>query len=287
MADPNWDDLQLFHVVAELGGLSAAAQRTGLSAPTIGRRMLALERTLGRSLFLRSQRGYRLAHDGEVLFERVSGMQAVADAIADWHGEAFAMPWVSIAVDSWLAGFAADSVLRIKGPEDGFRICLAAAGPSLALAFREADVAVLGARPDSGNLAVRRAGTMAYAVYRRHDLAGDDAPWVSMGTGSAVSASDRWVFENRESAITTWTEDRDLLVRLVAAGAGQGVLPVYLGDANPVLERVDGIIDELTHSLFIVANDDDRHRPEVRTVIERLAAFIRENDALLAGRTGG
>ena len=41
MADPNWDDLQLFHVVAELGGLSAAAQRTGLSAPTIGRRMLA------------------------------------------------------------------------------------------------------------------------------------------------------------------------------------------------------------------------------------------------------
>ncbi len=287
MADPNWDDLQLFHVVAELGGLSAAAQRTGLSAPTIGRRMLALERTLGRSLFLRSQRGYRLAHDGEALFARVRGMQAVADGIAEWHGEAFAMPWVSIAVDSWLSGFAADRVLQIKGPEDGFRICLAAAGPSLALAFREADVAVLGARPDSGNLAVRRAGSMAYAVYRRRDLGDGDAPWVSMGTGSAVSASDRWVFENRESSITTWTEDRDLLARLVAAGAGQGVLPVYLGDANPVLERVGGLIEELTHPLFIVANDDDRHRPEVRTVIERLAVFLRENEALIAGRADG
>ncbi|PRX10360.1 UNVERIFIED_ORG: DNA-binding transcriptional LysR family regulator [Martelella mediterranea] len=283
MADPNWEDLQLFHVVAELGGLSAAAQRTGLSAPTIGRRMLALERTLGRALFLRSQRGYRLAHDGEILFERVSGMQAVADDIAAWHSDAFAMPWVSIAVDSWLSGFAADHVAGIKGAEDGFRICLAAAGPSLALAFREADVAVLAARPDSGNLAVRRAGTMAYAVYRRRGGADEALPWVSMGTGAAISPSDRWVFENHESAITTWTEDRHLLVRLIAAGAGQGVLPVHIGDSDPALERVGGMIDALSHPLFIIAHDDDRHRPEVRTVIERLATLIKTNSGLLSG----
>ena len=284
MADANWDDLQLFHVVAETGGLSGAAQRTGLSAPTIGRRMLALERTLGRSLFLRSQRGYRLAHDGEILFERVSGMQAVADAIAEWHGDAFAMPWVSIAVDSWLSDLAADHVSDIKAPEDGFRICLSAAGPSLALAFREADVAVLAARPDSGNLAVRRVGSMSYAVYRRHDRKDETLPWVSMGTGAAVSPSDRWVFENHESGITVWTEQRDLLVRLIAAGAGQGVLPVHVADRNPALERVGDIIEELDHPLFIVANDDDRHRPEVRTVIERLAALIKANSSLLSGQ---
>eukprot|EP01030_Chromulinospumella_sphaerica_P031879 gene31879-32556_t len=69
MADSAWDDLKLFLHVASEGGLSGASLQTGLSAPTIGRRMFALERVLGRSLFVRSQQGYRLAHDGEILLE--------------------------------------------------------------------------------------------------------------------------------------------------------------------------------------------------------------------------
>ena len=61
MNGAGWDDLQLFLNVATEGGLSGAALRTGLSAPTIGRRMLTLERTTGRTLFVRSQQGYRLS----------------------------------------------------------------------------------------------------------------------------------------------------------------------------------------------------------------------------------
>ncbi|WP_234901895.1 helix-turn-helix domain-containing protein [Agrobacterium rubi] len=71
MKDVNWDDLKLFHIVASEGGLAGAAGLTGISAPTIGRRMLFLERTMGRTLFIRSQQGYRLAPDGLTLFERV------------------------------------------------------------------------------------------------------------------------------------------------------------------------------------------------------------------------
>ncbi|MEM9813747.1 MAG: LysR family transcriptional regulator, partial [Pseudomonadota bacterium] len=48
MTDANWDDLHVFFHVAEAGGLSGAAKRTGLSAPTLGRRMVALEQAAGR-----------------------------------------------------------------------------------------------------------------------------------------------------------------------------------------------------------------------------------------------
>ena len=51
MTDVNWDDLKLFHIVATEGGLAGAASLTGISAPTIGRKMLFLERTMdARSL---------------------------------------------------------------------------------------------------------------------------------------------------------------------------------------------------------------------------------------------
>ena len=44
--DTDWDDLRLFLHVAEQGGLAGTATLTGISAPTIGRRMLALERQI-------------------------------------------------------------------------------------------------------------------------------------------------------------------------------------------------------------------------------------------------
>jgi DNA-binding transcriptional LysR family regulator len=277
MAEANWDDLQLFYEVAREGGLTGAAARTGLSAATIGRRMLGLERTLGRTLFKRSQRGYALAHDGEVLFERVGAMQATARSISDWHQDAFSLPIVSIASDPWISPLMASQAFRIRQPDDQFRICCNTVRPGFDLTFRAADIAVLPERPQTGNFAVLRSVAVFYATYRSANCAKDDVvPWISIGTESAVSASDRWVFENHEPEIFTWTGDRFLLPGLIAAGAGQGVLPVFIGDADPRLQRTGSVIEELGHPLWIISNDDDRHRPEVRIVIDRVATILKD-----------
>lgn len=284
MKSAAWDDLQLFFHVASEGGLSGAAIRTGLSAPTIGRRMLALERTTGRTLFLRSQQGYRLAHDGRILLEHVRAMQKAADSISDWHKDAFALPIVSIAGDAWVAGFIADHAMEVRGPADQFRFCCKPAHHGLDLTFREADVAVLGQPPTSGNLAIRRSVTMSYAAYRSAALTDSEPPrWVSIGTESSHSPADKWVFEHREAQIHTWTSAPEILLRLIRSGVGLGVLPVFVGDCEPGLIRDGDIIRDLDHPLFIVANDDDRHRPEVRLVIERLAGLLKREEERFSG----
>lgn len=66
-------------------------------------------------------------------------------------------------------------------------------------------------------------------------------------------------------------------------GAGRGVMPVFVGDADPDLVREGEIIDELDHDLWIVANADDRHRPELRSVIDRLADILRRNEKRFSG----
>ena len=279
-----WDDLQLFLHVATEGGLSAAASQTGLSAPTIGRRMLALERTTGRTLFVRSQQGYRLAHDGEILLEHVRAMRRAADSIADWHKDAFALPIVSITGDGWLGPFIAEHVMDIRGPADAFRLCCQSHHAGVDMTFRGADIAVVGHRPVNGNLAVRPSVTMSYAVYRAAGLPGDEERWISLGTESSHSPADKWVFENHEAQIFTWTTAPDLLLRLIRAGVGRGVLPTFVGDAQPDLVREGGVIEALDHPLHIVANDDDRHRAEVRLVIERLAALLKREEARFGGK---
>ena len=71
----NWDDLKLFLAVARTGGLSAASHATGKSAPTLGRRMQALERATGEELFHRQARGYELTEQGNALLIKLTDLE--------------------------------------------------------------------------------------------------------------------------------------------------------------------------------------------------------------------
>lgn len=286
MKEADWSDLKLFHDVASEGGLAGAAALTGISAPTIGRRMLALERAMGRTLFVRSQQGYRLAPDGVTLFEYVQAMRRTVADITRWHGDAFALPIVSVTGDIWLLGFVTENLGELRGAQDGFRLCCKRFTPDDDLTFRHGMIAMLPEPPRSGNFAVRKSVTVAYCVYRAADRTPqDDLPWISIGTEVAATEAEKWVFRNREAQIHTWTNAPELLPRLIASGAGRGVLPAFLGDALPSLAREGGPIEELTHTLWLAVNDDDRRRPEVRTMIDRLATLLKRNEPRFAART--
>ncbi|MGD9476552.1 LysR family transcriptional regulator [Shinella sp. G-2] len=285
MAEVDWSDLQLFFHVASEGGLAGAAAMTGVSAPTIGRRMLALERAMGRALFIRSQQGYRLAADGAILFEHVQTIRRTTADITRWHGDAFALPIVSIAANIWLTGFIADNIGALRSPADGFRLCCKQLMPGEDLTYRHGMIALFDTAPKTGNVAVRRSVEVAYAVYRAADRELEkDLPWISIGTEVAASDAEKWVFRTHEPHIHTWTNAPDVLARLIASGAGRGVLPVFVGDAMPALAREGEVIEDLTHPLWLAVNDDDRHRPEMRLAIDRLSALFKHHEDRFAGR---
>ncbi|MEW9615124.1 LysR family transcriptional regulator [Shinella sp. S4-D37] len=285
MSEVDWSDLQLFFHVAAEGGLAGAAAITGVSAPTIGRRMLALERAMGRNLFIRSQQGYRLAPDGMVLFEHVQTIRRTTADITRWHGDAFALPIVSITGDIWLMGFVAENSRALRGPTDSFRLCCKHFPAGEDLTYRHGMIGLFHGAPKTGNVAVRRSVTVAYAVYRAADLAFEaDLPWVSIGTEVAVSDAEKWVFRNHEPQIHTWTNAPAVLARLIASGAGRGVLPAFVGDAMPTLVREGEPIEALAHPLWLAVNDDDRHRPEMRLALDRLASLFKHHEDRFAGR---
>ena len=284
MKDASWDDLQLFFHVATGGGLSAAATRTGISAPTIGRRMLALERATGRSLFTRGPTGYLLARDGQELLNRVRLMQDAARAISDWRGEVLTLPIVSTAADSWTSRFIADHLASVWTPKDCFRMCYKTCDTSVDFTYREAHIAIRHSRPDNGNVAIRRSVKVAHAAYQAADYDERNCNWISLGTDIAITPADKWTFEQPDYWITSWTNTPHMLFYLIRGGAGRGMLPCFIGDQERRLVRAGPVIDELTYEMWLVAHDDERQRPEVRTVIDRLAALFAENEELFAGQ---
>lgn len=284
MKDVDWQELRLFLDVAETGSLAGAAQRTGLSAPTIGRRMVSLEKALGRKLFTRHQTGYELAADGHVLLEKVRQMHDSADDIWQWSSGAYQLPYVTISAGSWTSRFLAQNLSELWRPEDKFRLCFKTTEGRLDIGHREADIGIRNVRPQSGNLAVKQGASVAFAPYCHRDFDTERFDnWVSMGREASTTPSSFWVHSQPDLWITMWVNSPFILLEALKNGGGKGVLPCFVGDREPTLRRAGPIVEELTHTTWIVMHDDERHIAAKREVIDRLTRLVKSKSELFAG----
>ncbi|WP_417432308.1 LysR family transcriptional regulator [Kiloniella sp.] len=74
----DWDDYRYFQAVIKNGGLSAAARELGVSQPTVGRRIAAMEERLGQQLLERDGKYVRLTAYGLLLAKRITPLVETA-----------------------------------------------------------------------------------------------------------------------------------------------------------------------------------------------------------------
>lgn len=80
--------IEAFVQVARLGSVKAAAEELALSSPALSRRVQALERFMGRSLFERRHQSMMLSSDGEMLLSRIApALDALTLAIDATSGD--------------------------------------------------------------------------------------------------------------------------------------------------------------------------------------------------------
>jgi DNA-binding transcriptional LysR family regulator len=285
MKNASWDSYQLFLDVARGGGLTGAVASTGLSPATIGRRMLDLEKQVARSLFARSQTGYALTSDGQALFDQLLDMEAAARKVDGWQRGAVGSAIVRIAAGTWVGWLLSQNMPAICSERDDFRVDLFLGERRAVLAHRESDIGLRAFKPDEQNLASIKAGDVAYAAYRARNVpfAGPER-FIAVSEEDAVSAYLRWPHAQHAAEIAITVNRPRSLRDLVLSGAGTAVLPCFVGDLEPRLERTGPEIESLRHSQWIVMNNEDRHRREIRTVIDRMTKLMKSHADLFAGR---
>ncbi|MGO6671977.1 LysR family transcriptional regulator [Rhizobium leguminosarum] len=284
MKNASWDSYQLFLQVARLGGLTGASTASGLSPATVGRRMLDLEQEIGRALFSRSQTGYRLTQDGQALLDHLQEMEAAARKVAAWRQSGEGATTVRVAAGTWLAWLLTENFAAIRMPGDAFAISLTIGEARASLAYRESDIGIRAFEPEEANLAARLLGEVAYAVYIRRNAAETDERWIAVAEEEAISAYLRWPHAHAGTGIVATVNRPRSLPDLVRAGAGKTVLPCFVGDLHPELQRQGSELPELRHRQWIVMNAEDRHRPEIRSVADRMTKLIKSYADLFAGK---
>lgn len=79
----NYNHLYYFHVASVEGSVAAAAQRLGVTQPTVSRQLRALEQTVGVELFERTQMGLRLTEAGRLAFLQTTPMFLTGERLAE------------------------------------------------------------------------------------------------------------------------------------------------------------------------------------------------------------
>lgn len=285
MKNISWDSFQLFLDVARGGGLTGATASSGLSPATIGRKMLELEQRIGKSLFVRSQTGYVLTADGRTLLDNLQAMEHAASNIDGWRKSSVSNSLVRIAVGTWNAQLMMSNFSVICNERDSFRIDLFIAEQRATLAHRENDIGIRAFEPEERNLAAIKTGSVAYAAYRLRNAPPSLADrWLAVDSESAISAYLRWPHEMKPENIVVTVNRPFALRELVLSGAGTAVLPCFIGDADGRLAREGAEIEALRHQQWLVVNNEDRHRRDIRTVADRMITLFKQHSDLYAGR---
>jgi DNA-binding transcriptional LysR family regulator len=283
----DWDDVRVFLAVARHGSLRAAGRALGLSQPTIGRRLVAFEATFGGpTLFDRLPEGLRLNAAGNALLPDAEQLEDAALSLE--RRRAVASPALSgtvrVSVGEWAAGFLA-RCLSDAGPTAlpaGITLELVESRQTANLARREADLAVRHHPPESGDLYVAKVGTFAGAVYRRRGSNSD--AWVTYTEEQAHYSTARWVqrqIEERDGVVALRASSVTMQLAAIRAGSGQGILPCYAADDDPLLERLTPPVPEIAAEYSVIVHRDLRRAVCVRAVIDWVRrAFVEQRDAL-------
>lgn len=284
----DWSLLQSFLRVAKAGSLSAAARRCGISQPTLGRHIRALEAALDQPLFMRRAEGQVLTPMGVRLFDDVCAMQEAAARIALTAAGASARleGTVRITAAKVVAHWHLPPILaRLRLAEPGIQIDLVASDTAENLMHREADIALRMFRPEHGDLLAQKVADLSLGLYASRgyldrvgrpktpddlmalDFVGYDQSDTILrlmaGNGFRVT---RDFFGLRcDDQLVNWA--------LVCAGGGVGGFQRAIGDVDRRVERIAGFVQLPSLPVWLVV-------PEALRNVSRIA---RVRDALAQG----
>lgn len=284
----DWNRARAVLVTAEEGSLSAAARALGMTQPTLGRQVSALEQELGVTLFTRAGKRMELTTAGLHLIDHLRDMAEAATAAAmaaSGQSQDVAGLVTITASDLYASELLPPIIAALRLEAPALQIKIVASNALRDLMRREADIAIRHVRPDQPDLTARLICDDAAVLYGAPGLlapvhAGDAALAALPFIGFDQEDTFRALLAGKGIAVTAdsfvaITENSPTQRALCRAGVGVAVLPDWIGDVDPGLVRAMPGADPLLHyPVWLAAHREVHNSRRVRLVFDRLADGI-------------
>ncbi len=289
----DWDNARIFLAIQRAGTLRGAAEQLQIDQATVGRRLNAMEKSLGARLFLRTPAGYVATPAGDLAVAAVEKMELAADQLQrQMQGidERLCGVVRIAATDTMAKHVLMPAMQQLAADHPAIRVVLTTSTQVSNLTRREADLAVRSLRPTSPDLISRHLKRLAVGLYasrsyvKKHGL---PQPGTALA-GHDVVIYQRAVYASQlesicgesiaNARVAMEVSSGLMLIEAVAAGLGIGELPTHMGDTVPQLvriwpERAD------PYDMWLVLHSDLNRTARVRAVADAIVAAYDRLDA--------
>ena len=278
----DWDDIRYFLAVARDGSLSRAAGTLGVTQPTVGRRISALQRRLGATLFTPSGSGRTLSPSGRRLLPHAERMELeglAAERVSSGRDEGLRGK-VKITASEWLIGSVLGPMLRpFLALHAELELELIADVRHLSLAHREADVALRPSRFSQAGVVQREVARLAFGLYAsdsylaelgfpRFDEQCAGHRLIAMSETSTKLPDVEWLSKlTAHARVVARTNGREPLAKMATAGIGMACLPRFVGDVAPSLRLLATPAPAPAPQLWLGYHRDARAVPRLNATV--------------------
>jgi DNA-binding transcriptional LysR family regulator len=285
-----WDDLRFFLAVARLHTLSAAAKTLAVDGTTVGRRIDRLASELNASLFEIGPAGHLLTASGTELLKHAEEVErsivAANSALTGEHSRLAGTVRVSLTEGfaTWVvAPLLAD--FQLRHPEITLEIVTT--NGFLNPSKREADLAVMLARPVRGALKAKKLSDYQLGLYCSSDYLtkhGQISDSSALRNRTLIGYIDDFIYADElrylseiDGGLTPNLSSSSINVQhaMTKAGLGIAVLPYFIGQSDQSLVQCLPDIVKIERSFWIVIQEDLSKISRVRAVIDWLTEIAK------------
>ena len=290
----DWDDVRYFLAAARGGSVRAAAKRLGVNHATVLRRIAQLEEHLGAQMFEKLPSGYRLTEAGAEVLELANQMEASSLQLETrvFGRDQSVRGLLRVTLPPPLAAhLLMQDFAEFARLHPDIEMEILSSGELANLTTREADVAIRVVY-DRQTLPLNLHGLKGPELFGGFYISGDRyAEWRAGGPDPRwISISGHGVPDwTRESELRTTgapfrTMDLETQIAAVRQGVGSTALPCFVGDADPLLERVPGTDLHLYGPVWLLTQGETRKTKRVRLFTEFVSRRLAAYAPRLAGR---
>lgn len=294
----DWEDLRLFLEMTRHPTLAEAALRLNIDPTTLARRLKRLEQLVGTDLFERGPNGFRPTVTARNLAVHVEEMETASlkalESVGSSEEAASGIVRISTA-EGFGSYIIAPALAEFSRHHPKLKIDLVAASGFLSVSKREADMAILLARPTTGRLFVRKLANYKLMLYASSNYLASH-PLISklddIKDHVLIGYVDDLIYSPKLRYLDELPFEASPAIRsssivgqmqAAKAGAGLCVLPCFMADMESDLIRV--LPDDISfeRSMWLAVHEEIREFARIEAVIRFLSETVARAQNQLSG----
>lgn len=288
-----WDDLRFFLAVARKRTLSSAAKSLSVDATTVGRKIDRLSAELKASLFEIGPAGHMLTASGNELLKHAENVErsviAAGSALTGEHSRFVGTVRLSLS-EGFATWVVAKHLQSFRSLHPEINLEIVTTNGFLNPSKREADLAVMLARPVKGPLIARKLANYSLGLYASGDYLDTHSPpkavddlkqHVLIGyIPDFIYAEELRYLPEIDDSLVPILSSTSINVQhaMTRSGLGISVLPNFIGALDNTLRPILPVV-QIQRNFWVVVHRDLAGVARVRAVIDWLDTLVQDQSS--------